>query len=245
MTLTLPLLGAAVPCHGSGGSRAAPWSRPKRSRDRGGARLEACGQQVRVRPERLGPLLEQDLADGRAPSGRGPGLPRPWSPTMPLRRPSHRTIASRTARARRRLTIATGGESPWSRSDDSRPSGAPRRQGRDTAFPPEDLHSELPEPGCTQPSVTRRCSGPLRQRILGSVTRATDGGSPRPLPPARRATMERMGRSWSAADRRGQKCPRIAGAHVAVLGLIRSPSPPASKGPTAAAQRDTRKSTQP
>ena len=35
-----------------------PQSRPKRARRRrGGARLEACGQQVRVRPERLGPVM--------------------------------------------------------------------------------------------------------------------------------------------------------------------------------------------
>ena len=64
-------------------SRAAPSSRPKRSRRRGGARLEACGQQVRVRPERLGPVMTTTCRSPPAVRrGRGPVRGSPQEPLI-------------------------------------------------------------------------------------------------------------------------------------------------------------------
>ena len=84
-------------------SRAAPSSRPKRARRRGGARLEACGQQVRVRPERLGPVMATTCRSPPAVRrGRGP-----------VRRPSvahHHQVVDRrlpAPRPRSQLTIDT------------------------------------------------------------------------------------------------------------------------------------------
>ena len=75
-------------------SRAAPSSRPKRSRRRGGARLEACGQQVRVRPERLGPVMATTCRSppavrrGRGPVRRRPSLTTTRSSTAGSRLPA-------------------------------------------------------------------------------------------------------------------------------------------------------------
>ena len=82
------------------GSRAGPSSRPKRSGRRGGARLEACGQQVRVRPERLGPVMATTCRSPPAVRrGRGPVR----------RRPSPTTTRSSTAGSR---LPALGASSP-------------------------------------------------------------------------------------------------------------------------------------
>ena len=82
-------------------SRAAPSSRPKRSRRRGGARLAACGQQVRVRPERLGTCDGHDLslAPGRPP--------RSWPSPSPSVAHHHQVVDRRlpAPRPRSQLTI--------------------------------------------------------------------------------------------------------------------------------------------
>ena len=84
-------------------SRAAPSSRPKRSRRRGGARLEACGQQVRVRPERLGPVMARTCRSPPAVRcGRGPGLD------------EHRELA--VGRRRRQSVPADGADTPAMKS---------------------------------------------------------------------------------------------------------------------------------
>ena len=67
-------------------SRAAPSSRPKRSRRRGGARLEACGQQVRVRPRTVSPRPASTSAARPGDAAlHEPRVPRPRPPASSCR----------------------------------------------------------------------------------------------------------------------------------------------------------------